>query len=195
MYIFHEQSISFLGHTVSADGIETDSELVYMYNCTPHASTGYTHYFLLFGREPTLPIDQMLPIPDTTRTDIDDWVPQHRRRMGDAARRTNNQIDRKAKQRIHRHDKTVRRDDLEIGSKVLLRSRVKGRNKIQDVWDPSLHVVVGKVTDESNAIIIERVSDGKTKVVNRLDILKYACKDEETDGSQSTDEPDGADGQ
>ena len=35
-------------------------ELTFMYNCTPHATTGYTPYYLFFGREPRLPWDNIL---------------------------------------------------------------------------------------------------------------------------------------
>lgn len=33
------------------------SELVYVYNVTPHSTTGYSPYYLLFGVHPHLPID------------------------------------------------------------------------------------------------------------------------------------------
>ena len=33
------------------------SSLVYFYNCTPHESTKFTPYELMFGRKPKLPID------------------------------------------------------------------------------------------------------------------------------------------
>lgn len=35
-------------------------ELIYAYNITPHATTGYSPYFLLFGVEPRLHLDALL---------------------------------------------------------------------------------------------------------------------------------------
>ncbi len=57
-------------------------ELVYTYNVTPHSASGYSPYFLLFGQEPKLPLDQVLnlPNPEGSKTPKD-WVEGHRLRM------------------------------------------------------------------------------------------------------------------
>ena len=49
-------------------------ELVQAYNNTPHASTGFAPYFLLFGQEPRLPVDDLLGRPARTAAGAVDWV-------------------------------------------------------------------------------------------------------------------------
>ncbi|PIK60883.1 Transposon Ty3-I Gag-Pol polyprotein [Apostichopus japonicus] len=38
-------------------------EVLYAYNCTPHASTGFSPFYLMYGREPILPVDFLLSQP------------------------------------------------------------------------------------------------------------------------------------
>ena len=39
------------------------SSMIHAYNCTQHPSTTYCPYFLMFGRQPSLPMDFELALP------------------------------------------------------------------------------------------------------------------------------------
>lgn len=70
-------------------------ELVYAYNVTPHSSTGYSLYYLLFASQPYLPIDALLgqePVTD----DKPDWLKVYQERLQDAHVRAKEYAERKA---------------------------------------------------------------------------------------------------
>lgn len=61
---------------------------------------------------------------------------------------------------------------------VLLRNRVLGRNKIQDIWKAMPYKIIRRVDDENNVYEV-KVADGqgKSKFVNRVDLL--LCSEED----------------
>ena len=148
-------------------------EVVYAYNCTTHSSTSYTPYFLFFGREARLPIDHLLSHQPNLRTNTDGFVELHHQRMKDALTRANDKLNKKSAERKNRHDKTARASTLAVGTTVLLRNRVSSRNKIQCVWSMIPYRVIGQVSKDNSAYLVERLSDNKAKVVNRVNMLQF----------------------
>ena len=143
------------------------------YNCTPHSNTGYTPYFLFFRREARQQIDHLLSHQPNLRTNTDGWVELHHQRTKDAVTRANYILNKKAAERKNRHDKAARPSTLPVGTTVLLRNRISGRNKIQDVWSMIPYRVIGPVSKDNSAHIVERLSDNKAKVVNRVNMLQF----------------------
>ena len=68
-------------------------------------------------------------------------------------KRANNRIKLKAAERKtkKRHDKSAVSSELELGSRLLLRNRVKGRYKIQAAWNPTSYIVVSRIAENNTA--------------------------------------------
>jgi transposase InsO family protein len=111
-------------------------ELTYAYNVTPHASTGYSPFYLMMGRTPRLPIDNWLS-PEMEDTAAD-WVVKHQQGVQKAYEKASEQIRHAAMKRKRIFDKGAKEYVLPIGTHVYLRNRPMGRNKIQDAWNPSV---------------------------------------------------------
>ena len=173
-------------------------ELVYSYNCTPHASTNFAPYQLFFGRAPRLPLDNILGLPDaSTGPNVEVYVSDHRKRLVDMMEQANRRLNQKAAERKLRNDKKTRESELSVGTKILLRNRVKGRNKIQDFWDSAPYVIIEKLYegDHSAYRVMQLDGSGKIKVVNRVDMLEHPkvfsntdVKTSESETDQSSDE-------
>ena len=71
--------------------------------------------------------------------------------MQEAVKRANNRIKLKAAERKNWHDKSAMSSELEIGSRILLRNHAKGRNKIQDTWNPTSYIVVCSIAESNTA--------------------------------------------
>ncbi|KAK3729825.1 hypothetical protein QZH41_016099 [Actinostola sp. cb2023] len=126
-------------------------ELLYAYNATPHSSTGYSPYYLMFCREPRLPVDLLLGAEEDVEDEIqNDWLATHMSRLRDAYLKAGEHLEQAAERRKKASDQTAFDDPLEIGQLVYLRNKVKGRNKIQDSWSPTLYRVIG-VPDKDGA--------------------------------------------
>ena len=49
--------------------------LVHAYNCTKHDTTGFSPYYLMFGRHPRIPMDLVLgKVEDQDTTSVDQYV-------------------------------------------------------------------------------------------------------------------------
>ena len=115
-------------------------ELLYAYNAVPHASTSYSPYYLMFLRDPRLPADLLLGTEDADQPEID-WLAAHKERLRDAYLKAGEQLRHQADARKAANDKKSYDPPVEKGQFVYLRSHPKGRNKIQDAWDPTLYRV------------------------------------------------------
>ncbi|KAK7886939.1 hypothetical protein WMY93_026560 [Mugilogobius chulae] len=107
-------------------------------------TTGRTPYFLMFGREPQLPVDFLIG-KEIAEEDLplEEWVEEHQRSLASAYETVQQRIDSKMAQRDLRNQDLCVAPDFEEGDLVYTRNHsVKGRNKIQDFWDPTPFQIV-----------------------------------------------------
>ena len=145
-------------------------EVVQAYNNTPHATTGFSPHFLLFGQEPCLPVDIILGRKTGTASNALDWVRQHRARLLEAHS--------KVRDRLHKRveDQTAAQPctgdaSLTVGDFVYVKNRVIGRSKIQDRWLPDLHVVTTCPFPDIPVYVVRPYKGGKELTLNRKDLL------------------------
>ena len=158
--------------------------LVFAYNATPHASTGISPFYLMFGRKPFLPIDSVLG----TNQDLPEkeWVVHHKAMLESAYRAASNQLEREAKSRKEIFDKKIVEDPVKIGQKVLLRKRgILGRDKIQDKW----HSTPFTVIRSTDSVVTVRGRDGKSKTINRNEVKSVPHLQFSSDSDSEDDIP------
>ena len=153
-------------------------ELVYAYNATPHSSTGYSPYYLFFGREPKLPVDHLLGLEEEDSDDdeiesTDDWVASHYRRLQQAFQLASERSEKEALRRKTRNDIKANDTGLTVGARVFLRNRgFTSRHKIHDVWNSVPHVITQRPDPTGNVYTVAPLEgDGPIKTLQRRDLL------------------------
>ncbi|KAK7910512.1 hypothetical protein WMY93_015196 [Mugilogobius chulae] len=149
-------------------------QLLFSYNTTPHQSTGESPFFLMFGREPRLPVDFALghvqdPLPGT----VQHWVTEHCSKLKVAFAGARERLLTNANRRKERHDLHVRDAPLQVGQLVYLRDHgARGRHKIQDLWRPDLYQVLKVPTGDGPVYTVAPATNLQaTRNVHR-DMLK-----------------------
>ena len=147
------------------------NHVVNAYNCTRHESTGYSPFFLLFGRHPRLPIDLMFGIESQTNLENhSQYVAKWRKPMTEAyepAGKKSSGVGTRAKQR---YDRFVRSSVLLPGDRVLVRnlSERGGPGKLRSHWEDKIHIVVSRKGEDSPVYEVKpEVGTGENRILHR----------------------------
>jgi hypothetical protein len=162
------------------------NKLVAAYNATTHSTTGYSPYFLLYGRTPVLPLDvilgqrpEVIPCPQSYSNFVTDWE----ERMTEAYNitRANN---RKAKEASEeRWKKHLTASRLQPGDKVLVKNKREtgGPGKLRAFWEQEIYVVIA--VKEDGVVYQVQGSTGEKRVLHRNMLLP--CDSLELDANTS----------
>ena len=147
------------------------------YNATRSLVTGYSPYFLMFGRRPRLPIDLLFPTRrahNLSRT-IDEYVWTLYGRLRVSLRLAQESTLKEAHQQKRLYDRKVGTVELRPGDRVLVRlDAFRGQcRKLKNRWGSDLHMVVRRMADGVPAYLVKNVRTGKIKVLHRMRLLLW----------------------
>ena len=95
-------------------------KLVFAYNSTINKSTGYSPFYLMFGRSSKLPIDSMLSVQnqDRSQKSYEKFVAEWTKNMQQAAEIATKNAEKSRAQNKLSYDQKIHGNDIEIGDRV-----------------------------------------------------------------------------
>lgn len=128
------------------------AKVVHAYNCTRSEATGYAPYYLLYGRNPRLPVDIMFGLtPSDQSTSHSEYASKWRKRMQEAYKLASETTQREQKRAKKHHDKKTYGVELQPGCRVLVRNFKDrgGPGKLRSYWEEQVHVVTERKHKDS----------------------------------------------
>ena len=151
------------------------SKLSYAYNCTRHATTGYSPYYLLFGRSPRLPIDLLFNVSreEKESASLPEYVKKSKGALQEALNIASRNAHAKAEcDKLH-YDKKVHSTALEPGDRVHNLSERGGPSKIRSHWEQDVYTVVKRQSESPVYIVKKENRQGPERVLHRNLLLQY----------------------
>ena len=168
--------------------------MVHAYNCTRNTATGYSPYYLLFGREPRLPIDVEFGLKrgrQQSPPSRSPYVTQLRRRHRFAHKKAKQVADRQQARHKELYDRRCRGAALDIGDLILVKKTAwKGKHKIQDRWESDEYQVIEQPTPGIPVYKVKCISGGRTRVLHCNLLLPLQGRLRQSEGQVGIDTPD-----
>ena len=153
--------------------------MTHAYNCTKHASTTYSPYYLMFSRHPRLPIDVEFGLPKTNSGDNSSksrYV-QKLRRLNYAFQKANKFANQQVQKYKSSYDRSIKGSQLQEKDIILVKIVAhKGRHKLQDKWEPEEYVVVEQPIAGTPVYRVQPVTGGNIRTLHRNLLLPLGVK-------------------
>lgn len=143
------------------------NKMTHAYNCTRNDSTGYSPFYLVFGRHPRLPIDLIFGLDDQLTAKKSDWVTEWRNRLEEAYRIAAKTASKASQRAKDRYDKKPQSAALVKGDRVLVRNLLErgGPGKLRSYWESEVHTVLRRIGDSP---VYEVQAEGNRGRLRRL---------------------------
>ena len=150
--------------------------LTHANNAAMHESTGFSPFFLMFGRHPGLAIDDFLGIRSSEERKFhQDYADKLKNRLSDAYKCACEDAAQKGEKCKHYYDKGIRHSVLEAGDRVLVKKiGIKGKHKLADIWESTPYVVISQPMPDIPLYMVKKEnSTRKPKPLHRNMLLPF----------------------
>ena len=163
-----------LGDKEKENWKDSISKLAFAYNSTINKSTGFSPFYLMFGRSSRLPIDNIfgIELESTNVKTYDEFVANWQRRMQNAIEIARENSGKMRKYNEKSYNRKVYGSEIEIGDRVLLKNFAKGgTGKLRSYFEKTAYIVEEKHPDIP-VLVIRSLKGKKLKRVHRNNVLK-----------------------
>ena len=154
--------------------------MTHAYNCTKHASSTYSPYYLMFGRHPRLPIDVEFGLHKPNCSDNcskSRYIQKLRRRLNYAHKKASKYSSEQAQKYKTSYDKSVKGPQLQVNDLVLVKIVAhKARHKIQDKWESEECIVLEQPIPGTPVYRVRPVTGTKVRTLHRNLLLPLGVK-------------------
>ena len=179
------QMLGTLENSKKSDWKSYVQPLVHAYNATRHDTTGFSPFYLMFGRHPRLAVDAFLGIQPNTETGASqtEYAKKLKACLDFAYKRATKEASKQAERYNAYYDQGVRENKLEVGDKVLVEKvGHKVKHKIADVWEEEPYTVLEKPLPDIPVFKVMREDgQGWVKTLHRNQLLPFFCLPKELD--------------
>ena len=159
--------------------------ITFAYNSTRHETTGYSPFFLMFLREPKLPVDLLTPqMPESEECRPQSlYVQQLQKQLRSVQEKVAIATSTAQQKQKLQYDKKVKvcQRDLQPGDRVLVANKTpRGRCKLRDKWEEVPYIVLKQLGDLP-VYTVQQCGSQKTRNLHRnlLAICPFEIGDDE----------------
>lgn len=146
------------------------NKVVHAYNSTRNDATGFSPFFLLFGRHPRLPVDLIFGLDQTpTPTSHPEYAKKWKEAMTEAYHLAQERSQQLASRNKESYDRHVNTAILQPGDRVLVRnlSPRGGPGKLRAYWEDKIHTVIRQVGSLPVYEIQPENQNGRCRTIHR----------------------------
>ena len=191
---FNSTLINMLGTMSDSQKKDCKAHLLTMchaYNSTQHSVTGYSPYYLMFGRHPRIPLDYQMGLHRDNLSDPlrSKFVSKLNERLQFAYEKAELLAQQEAQRQKKLYDKKSRDFVLSPGDLVLVRIvKWTTRHKIQDRWEEEEYVVISQPDPSVPVYKVKPIDGGKVRTLHRNLLLPLGLQLRSFSNEDSFDE-------